>query len=56
MTTVPLNDPRNQVVTVITVSRRQHTGTAFRDAPLTRVDLSGIPSKSGVRVTACRLA
>ena len=56
MTTVPLNDPRNQVVTVITVSRRQYTGTAFRDAPLTRVDLSGIPSKSGVRVTACRLA
>ena len=56
MTTVPLNDPRNQVVTVITVSHRQHTGTTFRDAPLTRVDLSGIPSKSGVRVTACRLA
>ena len=56
MTTVPLNDPRNQVVTVITVSCRQHTGTTFRDAPLTRVDLSGIPSKSGVRVTACRLA
>ena len=56
MAVVPLNDPRNQVVTVITVSRRQHTGTTFRDAPLTRIDLSGIPSKSGVRVTACRLA
>ena len=56
MTTVPLNDPRNQVVTVITVSRRQYTDTTFRDAPLTRVDLSGIPSKSGVRITACRLA
>ena len=56
MATVPLNDPRNQVVTVITVPYRQHTGTTFRDAPLTRIDLSGIPSKSGVRVTACRLA
>ena len=56
MTTVPFNDPRNRVVTVITVSRRQHTGPSFRDAPLARVDLSGIPSKSGVRVTACRLA
>lgn len=56
MATVPLNDPRNQVVTVITVSRRQHKGTTFCDAPLTRIDLSGIPSKSGVRVTACRLA
>ena len=56
MATVPLNDPRNQVVTVITVSRRRHTDTTFRDAPLTRIDLSGIPSKSGVRVTACRLA
>lgn len=56
MTTVPLNDPRNRVVTVITVSRRQHTDTTFRDAPLTRIDLSGVPSKPGVRVTACRLA
>ena len=56
MATVPLNDPRNQVVTVITVSHRQHTGTTFCDAPKTRIDLSGIPSKSGVRVTACRLA
>ena len=27
MATVPLNDPRNQVVTVITVPYRQHTGT-----------------------------
>ena len=56
MAVVPLNDPRNQVVTVITVSRRQHKGTTFRDAPRTCIDLSDIPSKSGVRVTACRLA
>lgn len=56
MAIVPLNDPRNQVVTVITVSRRRHTGTTFRDEPLTRIDLSGVPSKPGVRVTACRLA
>ena len=56
MAIVPLNDPRNQVVTVITVSRRQHKGTTFRDAPRARVDLSGVPSKPGVRVTACRLA
>ncbi len=56
MATVPLNDPRNRVVTVITVSHRQHTGTPFRDAPRTRIDLSGVPSKPGVRVTACRLA
>lgn len=56
MAIVPLNDPRNQVVTVITVSHRQHTGPIFRDAPRARVDLSGVPSKSGVRVTACRLA
>ena len=56
MAIVPINDPRNQVVTVITVSRRQQTGTTFRDALGTRIDLSGVPSKSGVRVTACRLA
>ena len=56
MAIVPLNDPRNQVVTVITVSHRRQAGTTFRDAPLTRVDLSGVPSKPGVRVTACRLA
>ena len=56
MAIVPLNDPRNQVVTMITVSHRQHTGTTFRDAPLTPVDLSGIPSKPGVWAKACRLA
>lgn len=56
MAVVPLNDPRNRVVTVITVSHRQHTDTAFRDAPRTRVDLSGIPSKPGVWAMACRLA
>ena len=56
MATVPLNDPRNRVVTVITVRHRQHTDTTFRDAPRTRIDLTGVPSKSGVRVTACRLA
>lgn len=56
MAIVPLNDPRNQVVTVITVSRRQHTGTTFRDAPMARVDLSGVPSKPGVWAMARRLA
>ena len=56
MATVPLNDPRNQVVTVITVSHRQLTNTTFHDAPRTRVDLSGIPSKPGVWAMACRLA
>lgn len=56
MTTVPLNDPRNRVVTVITVYHRQHTDTTFRDAPRTRIDLSGVPNKPGVRVTARRLA
>ena len=56
MAIVPLNDPRNQVVTVITVSHRQHTGTSFRDAPRTRIDLSGVPSKPGVWAMACRLA
>lgn len=56
MAIVPLNDPRNQVVTVIAVSRRQLTGTTFRDAPMTPVDLTGVPSKPGVWAKACRLA
>ena len=56
MAIVPLNDPRNQVVTMVTVPYRRHTGATFRDAPRARVDLSGVPSKSGVRVTAYRLA
>ena len=56
MAIVPLNNPRNQVVTVVTVSRRQLTGTTFKDAPMTRVDLSGVPSKPGVWAMACRLA
>ena len=56
MAIVPLNDTRNQMVTVITVSRRQHTGTTFRDAPRTPVDLSGVPSKPGVWAKAYRLA
>ena len=56
MAIVPLNDPRNRTVTVITVSRRQHTGTTFRYAPRTRVDLTGVPSKPGVWAKACRLA
>ena len=56
MAIVPFNDPRNRTVTVITVSHRQHTGTTFRDAPRTRVDLSGVPSKPGVWAKAYRLA
>ena len=56
MAIVPLNDPRNRVVTVITVSHRQLTNTTFRDAPRTRIDLSGVPSKPGVWAMACRLA
>ena len=56
MAIVTLNDPRNQAVTVITVSRRQHTGTTFRDAPRTRIDLSGVPSKPGIWAKAYRLA
>ena len=56
MAIVPLNDPRNQVVTVITVPHRKQAGTTFRDAPRARVDLSGIPSKPGVWAMACRLA
>ena len=56
MAIVPLNDPRNQLVDVITVSRRQLTGTTFKDAPMTRVDLTGVPSKPGVWAKACRLA
>ncbi len=56
MAIVPLNDPRNQVVTVTTVPHRRLAGTTFRDAPLTRVDLTGVPSKSGVWAKAYRLA
>ena len=56
MAIVPLNDPRNQVVTVITVSHRRLAGTTFCDAPRTRVDLLGVPSKPGVWAKACRLA
>ena len=56
MAIVPLNDPRNQMVTVITVSYRRQVGTTFGDAPRARVDLSGVPSKSGVWAKACRLA
>ena len=56
MAIVPLNDPRNQVVTVITVSHRRLAGTTVRDAPRTRVDLLGVPSKPGVWAKACRLA
>ena len=56
MAIVPLNDPRNQVVTVITVSRRQLTGTTFCDAPMTPIDLLGVPCKPGVWAKAYRLA
>ena len=56
MAIVPFNDPRNQVVTVITVSHRKQAGTTFRDAPRTRIDLSGVPSKPGVWAKAYRLA
>ena len=56
MAIVPLNDPRNWVVTVITVPHRQHTDTTFRDAPRTRIDLSGVPNKPGVWAKARRLA
>ena len=56
MAIVPLNDPRNQVVTVITVPHRKQAGTTFRDAPRTRVDLTGVPSKPGIWAKACRLA
>lgn len=56
MAIVPLNDPRNQVVTVTTVPHRRLAGTTFRDAPLTRVDLTGVPSKSGIWAKAYRLA
>lgn len=56
MAIVPLNDPRNQVVTMVTVSHRRLAGTTFRDAPRTRVDLLGVPSKPGVWAKACRLA
>ena len=56
MAIVPLNDPRNRTVTVTTVSYRQLAGTTFRDAPRTRVDLSGVPSKPGIWAKAYRLA
>ena len=56
MAIVPLNDPRNQVVTVTTVPHRKLAGTTFRDAPLTPVDLLGVPSKPGVWAKAYRLA
>ena len=56
MAIVPLNDPRNQTVTVITVPHRKQARTTFRDTPMTRVDLSGVPSKPGVWAMACRLA
>ena len=56
MAIVPLNDPRNRTVSVITVSHRRQAGTTFRDAPRTCVDLSGVPSKPGVWARACRLA
>ena len=56
MAIVPLNDPRNQVVTMVTVSHRRLAGTTFRDAPRTRGDLLGVPSKPGVWAKACRLA
>ena len=56
MAIVPLNDPRNQVVTMATVSHRRLAGTTFRDAPRTRVDLLGVPNKPGVWAKACRLA
>ena len=56
MAIVPLNDPRNRTVTVSTVPHRRLAGTTFRDAPLARVDLSGVPSKPGVWAKARRLA
>ncbi len=56
MAIVPLNDPRNRTVTVTTVPHRKLAGTTFRDAPMTRVDLLGVPSKPGVWAKAYRLA
>ena len=56
MAIVPLNDPRNRTVTMITVSYRRQASTTFRDTPRTRVDLSGVPSKPGVWAMARRLA
>ena len=56
MAIVPLDDPRNRTVTMVTVSHRRLAGTTFRDAPRTRVDLSGVPSKPGVWAKAYRLA
>ena len=56
MAIVPLNDPRNRTVTVTTVPHRRLAGTTFRDAPMARVDLTGVPSKSGIWAKAYRLA
>lgn len=56
MAVVPLNDPRNRTVTVTTVPHRKLAGTTFRDAPRTRIDLSGVPSKPGIWAKAYRLA
>ena len=56
MAIVPLNDPRNQVVTVITVPHRKQVGTIFSDAPRAPVDLTGVPSKPGIWAKARRLA
>ena len=56
MAIVPLNDPRNQVVTMVTVSHRRLAGITEGGAPRARVDLLGVPSKPGVWAKACRLA
>ena len=56
MAIVPLDDPRNRTVTMVTVSHRRLAGTTFCDAPRTRVDLLGVPSKPGVWAMARRLA
>ena len=56
MAIVTLDDPRNRTVTMVTVSHRRLAGTTFCDAPRTRVDLSGVPSKPGVWAMARRLA
>ena len=56
MAVVPLNDTRNRTVTVTTVPHRKLAGTTFRDAPRTRIDLSGVPSKPGIWAKAYRLA
>ena len=56
MAIVPFNDSRNRTVTMSTVSHRKLAGTTFRDAPRTRIDLTGVPSKPGVWAKAYRLA